>query len=124
MARDILTDEQWERLRPLLPPQKPRTGRPSKKGHRTVLNAILWIDRTGAPSLLSTVPGRAWPPASTGGSRRGCASVYWRSSSAKRTPTEGELELGLHHVDGTVVRAHQRAELRSTQPADSGSALC
>jgi transposase len=48
MARDILTDEQWERIRPLLPPQKPTTGRPSKD-HRTVVNAILWIDRTGAP---------------------------------------------------------------------------
>jgi transposase len=48
MARDILTDEQWERIGPLLPPQKPRTGRPNKD-HRTLVNAILWIDRTGAP---------------------------------------------------------------------------
>jgi transposase len=47
MARDILTDEQWERIRPLLPSQKPRTGRPNKD-HRNIVNAILWIDRTGA----------------------------------------------------------------------------
>ena len=46
--RRDLSNEQWERLRPLLPPQKPRTGRPAKD-HRTVLNAILWLLRTGAP---------------------------------------------------------------------------
>ena len=48
MHRGDLTDEQWERLRPLLPPQKPWTGKPSLD-HRTVINGILWIDRTGAP---------------------------------------------------------------------------
>ncbi len=37
-----------ERLRPLLPPQKPKTGRPAKD-HRQVLNAILWILCTGVP---------------------------------------------------------------------------
>ncbi len=48
MSRRDLSNEQWERLRPLLPPQKPRTGRPAKD-HRTVLNGILWLLRTGAP---------------------------------------------------------------------------
>ena len=43
-----MSDRQWERLRPLLPPQKPCTGRPAKD-HRTVLNGILWILRTGCP---------------------------------------------------------------------------
>src|SRR5438128_7540549 len=46
--RHELTDEQWERLEPLLPPQKPPTGRPSLS-HRTVINGILWVIRTGAP---------------------------------------------------------------------------
>ena len=46
--RHELTDEQWERLEPLLPPQKPKTGRPNKD-HRTIINGILWILRTGAP---------------------------------------------------------------------------
>jgi transposase len=43
-----LSDTRWVRLRPLLPPQKPRTGRPTKD-HRTVVNGILWILRTGSP---------------------------------------------------------------------------
>ncbi len=42
-----LTDEQWERLRPLMPPQKPPTGRP-RRDHRTVLAGMLWILGTGA----------------------------------------------------------------------------
>ena len=42
MVTSELTDAQWEKLRPLLPPQKPRTGRPAHD-HRTVLNGILWV---------------------------------------------------------------------------------
>jgi transposase len=48
MNRGDLTNEPWERLHPLLPPQKPRIGRPGRD-HRTILNGILWILRTGAP---------------------------------------------------------------------------
>ena len=46
--RGDLTNQQWERLKPLLPAQKPKVGRPSND-HRTILNGILWILRTGAP---------------------------------------------------------------------------
>ena len=48
MARFELTDRQWRRLEPLLPPQRPRTGRPNDD-HRRIVNGILWILRTGAP---------------------------------------------------------------------------
>jgi len=46
--RSQLTNEQWERIEPLLPPQKPKTGRPAQD-HRMILNGILWILHTGAP---------------------------------------------------------------------------
>ena len=42
-----LTDAEWERVRPLLPPQRPPTGRP-RHDHRTLLSGILWVVRTGA----------------------------------------------------------------------------
>jgi transposase len=42
-----LTDAEWARLRPLLPPQRPRAGRP-RHDHRTVLGGILWVVRNGA----------------------------------------------------------------------------
>ena len=48
MGRGDLTGQQWKKIEPLLPAQKPRTGRPGKD-HRTIINGILWILRTGAP---------------------------------------------------------------------------
>jgi len=42
-----LTDDQWARVSPLLPPQRPPIGRPPED-HRTILAAMLWIVRTGA----------------------------------------------------------------------------
>jgi hypothetical protein len=38
----VLTDSEWERLSPLMPPQKPPTGRP-RSDHRRVLAGILWV---------------------------------------------------------------------------------
>jgi transposase len=48
LARGELTDAEWERVRPLLPPQRPPVGRP-RHDHRTVLGGILWVLRTAAP---------------------------------------------------------------------------
>jgi hypothetical protein len=42
-----LTDARWARITPLLPPQKPRTGRPAHD-HRTILSGMLWVARTGS----------------------------------------------------------------------------
>ena len=47
-----ITNEQWERLAPLLSetPKGPRgQGRPVLNEPRAILNGILWILRTGAP---------------------------------------------------------------------------
>ena len=48
MRRLDVTDAQGRRLEPLLPPEKPRTGRPNHD-HRRVVSGMLWIHRTGAP---------------------------------------------------------------------------
>ena len=43
-----LTSEQWERIAPLLPPERTgRRGRPPKD-NRVMLNGMLWIARSGA----------------------------------------------------------------------------
>jgi hypothetical protein len=42
LAHRALSDAEWEHIRPLLPPQKPTTGRP-RHDHRTVLNGILAV---------------------------------------------------------------------------------
>jgi hypothetical protein len=42
-----LTAAEWARLEPLLPPRRPRTGRP-RNDHRAVLGGILWVLRNRA----------------------------------------------------------------------------
>jgi hypothetical protein len=43
-----LTDTAWERVRGLLPAQRPTIGRP-RHDHRRVLGGILWVLRTASP---------------------------------------------------------------------------
>ena len=51
MDTSRLTDAQWQKLRPPLPPRKPRTGRPAKD-HGPVRGARLGVLRTGTPLAL------------------------------------------------------------------------
>lgn len=109
--RHALTDEQWDKLEPLLPPQKPAgRGRP-RKDHRTIINGILWILRTGAP--WRDLPERYGP----------WQTVYsrfnkWRKEGLWRrlfkrlqaeADSQGDIEWEVHFVDSTIVRAHQHA---------------
>jgi transposase len=110
MARHELTDAQWARLAPLLPPQKPSVGRPNHD-HRRIVNAILWFLAVGAPwrdlpehfGKWTTVYSRF---------RRWQRSGIWDRVLARlqaMADAEGTLDWSLHFVDGTVVRAHQHA---------------
>jgi hypothetical protein len=42
-----LSDEHWQHLRRLLPPQKPQTGRPASD-HRRIVEAMLWVASSGS----------------------------------------------------------------------------
>src|SRR3954464_10890926 len=110
MESNDLTDAQWERLCPMLPPQKPRTGRPAKN-HRSILNGILWILRTGSP--WPALPDRygSWKTVSSRFYRWQRAGVWDRilSELQRRADAESRLDWSLHFVDSTVVRAHQHA---------------
>ena len=110
MNRGDLTNEQWERLQPLLPPQKPRTGRPAAD-HRRIINGILWVIRTGAP--WRDLPER-YGPWSTVASRfyRWRKAGIWDEIFAavqEQADANGDLDWEVHFVDGTIVRAHQHA---------------
>jgi transposase len=105
-----LTDAQWARLEPLLPPEKPRTGRPNDD-HRRILNGILWVLNSGAPWL--DLP-RRYGPVGTVSSR----FYRWRRSGVWQRVLEalqavadagGRVGWELHFLDSTVVRAHQHA---------------
>jgi transposase len=110
MAREELSDKRWEQLRPLLPPQKPRTGRPNND-HRTVLSGLLWILRTGAP--WRELPPRfgSWAPVASRFYRWRKAGIGQRilERLQQQSDQAGLLDWSLHFVAGTVVRAHQHA---------------
>jgi transposase len=110
MSRDELTDEQWKRLEPLLPPQKPRTGRPAQD-HRHILSGILWIHRTGAPWRDLPSEYGPWQTVATRFYRWVKAGVWDRilATLQQQGDAAGKLDWSQHYVDGTVVRAHQHA---------------
>ncbi len=109
-----MTDAQWVRLQPLLPPQRhgkgTKGGRPSID-HRQIINGILWILRTGAP----------WEDLPTRYGKRSTVSPrYYRwkeqgiwdriyDTVKAQADAAGELDWEIHHVDATVIRAHQHA---------------
>ena len=113
-----MTDAEWGRLRPLLPPQAPATGRPAKD-HRTVVNAILWRLRTGAP--WRELPERygPWQTAYSRFRRWQQAGVWDRALAALQAEGDaaGELDWALHFVDGTTVRARPHAAGAPTKGA-------
>lgn len=110
MNRGDLTDEQWERLHPLLPPQKRPRGRPSTD-HRRIVNGVLWLDRTGAPWRDLPTGYGPWQTVATRFYRWRRAGVWDRvlAELQQQADAAGNLDWSLHHVDGTIIRAHQHA---------------
>ena len=100
-----LTDEEWNRVKDLLPTEKTgRKGRPPTP-NRPMLNAMIWLARSGAP--WRDLPER-FPP---------WESVY---SRFRKWIDDGildnifrifalEAELGELSIDGSIVRAHQHS---------------
>jgi transposase len=113
IRRHELTDEQWARLEPLLPMPKPGTvprGRPAKD-HRTLINGMLWLDKTGAP--WRDLPER-YGPWQTVATRfyRWTKRGLWEKILARLqqdADARGEVQWSLHYMDSSVVRAHQHA---------------
>ncbi|GAB2607241.1 hypothetical protein GCM10027168_45090 [Streptomyces capparidis] len=108
MARGDLTDEQWQRLEPLLPPV-PRMGR-RPRDRRQVFDGIWWRARTGSP--WRDIPER-YGPWETAYSlfRRWQIDGTWARMLKElqvRADAEGIIEWEVP-VDSTICRAHQHA---------------
>ena len=105
MKRYELTKEQWERIKPLLPPEETgKRGRP-RKDNRTMLNGMLWIVRSGAQWRELPEAYGPWP------------SVYarfakWRDDGTLkavfRTLSE-DADMENLSVDSTCVKVHESA---------------
>jgi transposase len=110
MNRGDVTNAQWERLQPLLPPQKPKTGRPAVD-HRRTLNGILWILRTGAPWRDRPARYGPWRTVASRFYRWQRAGLWQSGFNAVKQPAaaSGQINWALHDVDSTIIRAHQHA---------------
>ena len=110
MNRHELTDRQWERLAPLLPPQRPKRGRPAHD-HRRILNGIRWRLKTGAPWRDVPEQYGPWQTLYSRYRRWQQAGVWDRILAALQEEADAHGAFGwdLHFLDGSVVRAHQHA---------------
>ena len=110
-AREDLADAKWEKLSPLLPPQQLKSGVRPSNDHRTTISGILHILRTG--SLRRDLPKRYGPWLTVYGRfNRWSASGLWDeilSRVHQDADEAGDLNWDIHHVDGSVIRAHQHA---------------
>lgn len=108
--RGDITDTKWARLQPLLPPQKPKVGKPAHD-HRRILNGILWKLRTGAP--WRDLPERygPWSTVACRFRRWRRAGVWDRVFAAVQAEEDqaGRVDWDLQFVDATIARAHQHA---------------
>ncbi len=104
MARRVLRDDQWDRIKDLLP------GKASDRGvtaadNRLFVEAVLWIGRTGAPWRDLPPALGYWHTTYTRFARWAKAGVWDRVLQA--ISTDRDLEEVM--LDSTVVRGHQHA---------------
>lgn len=99
-----LTDAQWQRLEPLLPQKTTARGRPPTS-HRRVVEAMLWILRTGAPWRDLPNAYGSWKTIYTRFSRWSQSGALARLFEALARERDGEGFI----IDATIVRAHQDA---------------
>lgn len=104
MPRTLLRDDQWERIKDLLPGKATDCG-VTAKDNRLFIEAVLWIARTGSPWRdLAPALGN-WHATYTRFSRWGKKGVWQRIIMAIRH----DADLEALFIDSTVVRAHQHA---------------
>jgi len=98
-----MTNNEWERVKGLLPPE--RTGKPGKPSsdNRTALNGILWVVRSGAP--WRDLPERygSWSTLYDRFARWSDTGVFEAVFDALAIDADMQ-DLSL---DSTIVRAHQ-----------------
>ncbi|GFI15159.1 hypothetical protein IMSAG249_00404 [Lachnospiraceae bacterium] len=97
-----LTDDEWNRIADLVPPENTgKQGRP-RKSNRVILNGIIWIARSGAP--WCDLPERYGP----------WETVYshfrkWTEDGILDNTFRLDAELEELSLDGSIVQVHQHS---------------
>ena len=104
--RHNLTDREWNTLKELLPVEtQGKRGRPTERTNRQVLNAIIWILRTGAPWRDIPSEFGPWQSIYTRFRRWKERGVWEKIFKALSQDTDDECVM----IDSSVIRAHQHA---------------
>jgi len=104
MPRKLLREDQWERIKDLLPGKASDRG-VTAKDNRLFIEAVLWIARTGSPWRdLDPALGN-WHNTYTRFSRWSKNGVWSRIIES----VQDDKDLEAIFIDSTVVRAHQHA---------------
>jgi transposase len=108
MGRGDLTDAEWERLAPLLPPTGGRGGRWAD--HRTVINGICHRVRTGVPWRDLPTEFGEWITVYKRFRRWSADGTWDRLLQVVRAEADAVGDIGWQvSVDSTIERAHQHA---------------
>lgn len=114
-----LSDGEWERLEPLIPPAKPG-GRPRKTDMRSAMNAIFYLLRTGCPWRY--LPPEIFPPRSTvynifrAFQRDGVWEAMWeelRSALRERLGREASPSAGV--IDSQSLKSAEKGDARKVK---------
>jgi len=103
LDRSVLSDEQWERVAPLLPGKPGDPGR-SGADNRLFVEAILWVARTGSPWRDLHAAFGHWNSVFKRFRRWAMKGVFERIFSS----LSGDPDFEYAIIDGTIVRVHQQ----------------
>lgn len=98
-----IRDDQWERLKDLLPPErKPQGGRPAID-NRKMFNAMLWVIRSGAPWRDLPEHYGSWSSVYSRFRRWEKAGIFDRMLEVLAANPDDESVM----LDASIVRVHQ-----------------
>jgi transposase len=122
LERNVLSDQQWNRMEPLLPGKAGDPGR-TADNNRLFLEAVLWMARTGAPWRDLDKRFGKWNSVFRRFRRWAKGGVF--ESLFKALSDDPDFEYAI--IDGTIVRVHQhgagaRGGLAIRPSADRGAA--
>lgn len=109
MARQVISDEVWAVIEPLLPSTAGRRGG-QYRDHRVVVEGIAWRFKTGAPWRDLPAEHGPWQTAWKRHAKWSADGTWARIVAAlqEHADAAGQLDWTVS-VDSTIVRAHQHA---------------
>lgn len=121
LRTDVISDQLWAVIEPVLPTNRRRRGRPWND-HRRTLEAIAWRFRTGSPWRDLPDEFGAWQSVWERHRRWSFDGTYAAMFAAVRAEGPGDDQdlVDLISIDSTSIRAHQHAAGGRPAPRTGG----